>query len=292
MRYKETISIVNEIISQYGIKLTVRQIYYRLISDPYNLFENTGSKYKQFDKMLVVARERREVDYTKIEDRTREALGGDFGYDNPQEFLRSEIDYLKNCWQDYKMEIWTDQDYKLEIWVEKDALTNLINQVAKDFRVLVFPSRGYSSFTKIMECLERLEGYSDKKRVVLHLIDHDPSGLDMTRDLEKRLSAYGGDSIQIKKIGLTYDQVEKFNLRPNPVKKSDTKAENYINQFGPDCWELDALPPLELQNLVVESIKEYIDFDAWNDKFEKEKEGKNWLIKKIEEIGESLNGRG
>ncbi|MBA7546242.1 hypothetical protein ES705_38627 [subsurface metagenome] len=288
MKYRETIPIVNEIISQYDIKLTVRQIYYRLISDPYVLFENTRSRYNQFDRILVRARERGEVDYTRIEDKTRTALGGDYGFDNPQEFLRSEIDYLKNCWQDYKMEIWTNQDYKLEIWVEKDALSNLIFQVAKDFRVLVFPSRGYSSFTKIMECLERLEGYNDKKRIILHLVDHDPSGIEMTQDLENRLLAYGGDSIKIKRIGLTYDQIEKFNLKPNPVKKSDTRAREYINRFGSNCWELDALPPLELQNLVVESIKEYIDFDAWNNKFGEEGEGKNWIIKQLEEIEEKL----
>jgi len=288
MRYKETIPIVNEIINQYDIKLTVRQIYYRLISDPYNLFENTKSRYTQFDKMLVVARERGEVDYTSIEDRTRKALGGDYGFDNPQEFLMKEIEYLKNCWQDYKMEIWTNQDCKIEIWVEKDALANLIFQVAKDFRVLVFPSRGYSSFTKVMECISRLEGYSDKERVVLHLTDHDPSGLDMTRDLENRLLSYGGDSIQIKKIGLTYEQIEKFDLKPNPVKTSDTKAGYYISQFGSDCWELDALPPLELQNLVVESIKKHIDSDAWDKKIGEEKEGQGWLMKKIKEMGENL----
>jgi len=288
MKYKETIPIVNEIISQYDIKLTVRQIYYRLISDPYVLFQNTKSRYTQFDKMLVVARERGEVDYTSIEDRTREALGGDYGFDNPQDFLTKEIEYLKNCWQDYKMEIWTNQDCKLEIWVEKDALANLINQVAEGFRVVVFPSRGYSSFTKVMECLERLEEYSDKERIILHLTDHDPSGFDMTRDLEERLSAYGGDTIQIKKIGLTYEQIKKFNLKANPTKKKDTRAIEYIKQFGSDCWELDALPPLELQNLVVESIKKYIDFDAWDNRFGEEKEGKGWLIKKIKEMGEII----
>jgi len=288
MRYKETIPIVNEIISQYDIKLTVRQIYYRLISDPYVLFENTRSRYTQFDKMLVVARERGEVDYTEIEDRTREALGGDLGCGSPQEFLRSVIDYLKNCWQDYKTEIWTNQDYKLEIWVEKDALANLIFQVAKDFRVVVFPTRGYSSFTKVMECLERLEGYSDKERIILHLTDHDPSGFDMTRDLEKRLSSYGGDTIQIKKIGLTYEQIKKFNLKANPTKKKDTRAIEYISQFGSDCWELDALPPLELQNLVVESIKKHINSDAWDNKSREEKEGKNWLREKTKEIGEKI----
>ena len=288
MRYKETISIVNEIISQYDIKLTVRQIYYRLISDPYVLFQNTKSRYTQFDKILVVARERGEVDYTKIEDRTRKALGGDYGFDNPQEFLTSEIDYLKNCWQVYKTEIWTNQDYKLEIWVEKDALANLINQVAEGFRVVVFPSRGYTSYTKVMECLERLEGYSDKKRVVLHLTDHDPSGIQMTRDLENRLSSYGGDSIQIKRIGLTYDQVREFNLRPNPVKKKDTRAIEYISRFGSDCWELDALPPSELQNLVKESIEKYIDVGSWNDRFKEVEKGKNWLREKLKEIGEKI----
>lgn len=289
MKYKETIPIVNEVISQYDIKLTVRQIYYRLISDPYVLFENTASRYTQFDKMLVVARERGEVDYAKIEDRTREALGGDYGYDTPQEFLEVEMDNLKKCWQAYNMEMWTDQDSKLEIWVEKDALSNLIYQVANNYRVLVFPSRGYSSLTKVMECLRRLEGYKDKKRIILHLTDHDPSGFDMTRDLEKRLSAYGGDSIQIKRIGLTHEQVEKFSLRPNPVKKSDTKAKSYISQFGSDCWELDALPPSELQNLVVEAIKKYINSDFWNKKIAKVKKGKNWLKKKIKEMGENLN---
>ena len=288
MKYKETIPVVNEIIGQYDIKLTVRQIYYRLISDPYVLFENTKSRYTQFDKMLVVARERREVDYTSIEDRTREALGGDYGFDNPQEFLKSEIDSFKNCWQDYIMEMWKNQEHKLEIWVEKDALANLINQVAKDFRVLVFPSRGYSSFTKVMECLERLEAYSDKERIILHLTDHDPSGLDMTRDLGERLSSYGGDSIQIKKIGLTYEQIEKFDLKPNPVKKSDTKTENYRSRFGSDCWELDALPPSELQNLVKESIKKYIDVGSWNDRFKEVEKGKNWLREKLKEIGEKI----
>jgi len=289
MRYKETIPAVNEIINQYDFKLTVRQIYYRLISDPYILFENTKSRYTQFDKMLVVARERGEVDYTKIEDRTREALGGDFGYGTPQEFLTKEIDSFKNCWQDYIMEMWKNQEHKLELWVEKDALANLINQVAEGFRVLVFPSKGYSSYTKVMECLERLEGYSDKKIVVLHLIDHDPSGLQMTRDLENRLLSYGGDSIQIKRIGLTYDQVRKFNLRPNRVKKKDTRAKEYIKQFGSDCWELDALPPSELQNLVRESIKKYIDVDAWNDRVGEVEKGKNWLKERIKEIGKNLN---
>jgi len=288
MRYKETISIVNEIISQYDIKLTVRQIYYRLISDPYVLFQNTKSRYTQFDKMLVVARERGEVDYTKIEDRTRKALGGDFGYNDPQEFLKSEIDYFKNCWQDYKMEMWKNQEHKLEIWVEKDALANLINQVAEGFRVVVFPSRGYSSFTKVMECLSRLSTYSDKKRVVLHLIDHDPSGLQMTQDLEKRLLAYGGDSIRIKCIGLNPEQIKRFKLRSNPVKKSDTRAKEYIKKFGSDCWELDALPPLELQKLVRESIKEYLDVDSWNDRVKEMKKGKNWLRKKTKEIGKKI----
>lgn len=288
MKYGETIPIVNEIIGQYDFKLTVRQIYYRLISDPYILFENTKSRYTQFDKMLVVARERGEVDHTKIEDRTREALGGDFGYKDPQEFLKSEIDSFKKCWQDYIMEMWKNQEHKLEIWVEKDALASLINQVALGFRVLVFPSRGYSSFTKIMECLDRLKKYSDKERIILHLTDHDPSGKDMTRDLEERLSAYGGDSIRIERIGLTYEQIEEFDLKPNPVKKSDTKAEKYRSQFGSDCWELDALPPNELQNLVRKSIEEYLDVDAWNDRVKEVEKGKNWLKEKIKKIGENL----
>lgn len=298
MKYKELIPIVNEILDQYDFALTVRQIYYRLISDPYSLFENTRSNYTGFDRILTKAREDNEIDWTKIEDRTRQSIGGEGNIDNetPEEFLRAYIYTLKSCWNYYDKKKWTRQQNFIEVWVEKDALSSLISQACKKYRVLVFPSRGFSSFTKVKEGIERLyqnseiiaDPITNKPTYVLHLADHDPSGLNMTRDLENRFSKYEADFIQVERIGLNIDQVRQFNLRPNPVKKADSRSAEYVQTFGNDCWELDALPPDELQKLIVKEIEKYIDSEAWEITEEEIEEGKREIKQKLVKIMEFI----
>lgn len=284
MKYKEIIPVVNEILSQYSFALTIRQIYYRLISDPYNLFSNTRSMYNSLDRMLVRAREVGEIDGKRIEDRTRQTIGGDQGWEDPDSYLDKVLEYIKSCWEKYSKEVWASQQFKLEVWIEKDALASVISETTHPFRVLVFPSRGYSSYTKIKEALDRLKYYRDKQIIILHLADHDPSGFDMTKDLINRFEKYGDDSIEIKRIGLNYDQVEKFNLRPNPVKTADPRALSYISHYGEECWELDALPPNELQSIVEKEIKNYIDQKAWDAKLEEIEEEREEIRERIDEI--------
>jgi len=279
--YGEVVPLVNQILNQYTFSLTVRQIYYRLISDPYNLFPNTRSCYASFDRVLVKARERGDIDEKRIEDRTRQTIGGDYGWPDPDSFLNDVLDNFSSSWQDYQKEIWLSQQFKLEVWVEKDALAGVVNQAAKPYRVLVFPSRGYSSYTKMKDAIQRLSYYDDKQRVILHLADHDPSGIDMTDDLIRRFKKYGGDSIRIERIALNFDQVKKFNLRPNPVKKADSRSSSYVMQYGHDCWELDALPPDELQNIVKRAIEKYIDPNAWQEKLEEIRKERKFLKRKI-----------
>jgi hypothetical protein len=79
--------------------------------------------------------------------------------------------------------------------------------------------------------------------VVLHLGDHDPSGLDMTRDLRDRLSLYSRAAVDVQRVALNMDQVGVFNPPPNFAKESDKRFEAYRRQYGDQCWELDALPP-------------------------------------------------
>lgn len=284
MKYKEIIPVVNEIFSQYSYALTIRQIYYRLISDPYNLFSNTRSMYNSLDRILVRARERGEIDGKRIEDRTRETIGGDQGWESPDSYLDKVSEYVKSCWEKYSKEVWASQQFKLELWVEKDALASVIDETTHLFRVLVFPSRGYSSYTKIREALDRLKYYRNKQIVILHLADHDPSGFNMTEDLINRFEKYGDDAIEIKRIGLNYDQVERFKLRPNPVKIADPRALSYIGRYGEECWELDALPPNELQNIVEKEIKNYIDQRAWDAKMEEIERERGEIRDRIEEM--------
>ncbi|RLI41371.1 hypothetical protein DRO59_07115 [Candidatus Bathyarchaeota archaeon] len=322
MRYGEVVGAVNEILDQYTMKLTVRQIFYRLISPPYQLFPGTRSNYKNFDKVLTRARERGHVDWRRIEDRARTTLGGDFGYENPDEYLKSQINSLKNSWKFYTKRMWDNQSYYVELWVEKDALATLFSNTARGFRVLTFPSRGYSSFTKIMDALTEKDRFPryikmGKPIIILHFSDHDPSGLNMSEDIYKRLyqkkylhramrdvftdkeldeilEAYKKSGkydecnehgmVRIVRCALNYDQVERFNLAPNPTKKADPRRKWYVKKFGDRCWELDAIPPTELQRIIEQSITRFVDAEKWKatvEEIEKEKEALKQQLSKL-----------
>lgn len=309
MRYGEVVKAVNEVLSEYTFRLTVRQIYYRLVSPPYQLFANTPSNYRGFDKIMTKARERGDVNWRMIEDRARTTLGGDYGYESPDEYLKTQISRLQECWRYYTRRVWDSQDFYVEVWVEKDALATLFSDVAWKYRVLTYPSRGYSSFTKIMEALtdkDRFPRYIRMGRqiVILHFSDHDPSGLNMTEDIYKRLygrkylaralrevftneeldqikEAYRRTGraeeppVEVVRCALTYDQVEKYRLAPNPTKKADPRTKWYISKYGDQCWELDSVEPRELQRIIEESITRYINAEKWRrtvEEIEKEKE--------------------
>lgn len=266
----------NNIISQYDILLTVRQIFYRLISNRF--IQNTINSYKLFDRMITRGRERGDIDPRSIIDRARQTIGGDYGYASVQDFVRTKIEELEDTEQ-YTRRVWDDQPQYVEVWVEKDALATLFSSVADGYRVLTYPSRGYSSFTKVYEAINnRFSMYRDRPITILHFSDHDPSGLNMTDDIQSRLERYGSHA-RVKRMALTYTQVRQFGLEPMPTKMSDSRWREYSLQYGNQCWELDALPPDELQNIIRDSIKGYIDASRWNKTF-KEIERERCLLQK------------
>lgn len=99
----------------------------------------------------------------------------------------------------------------------------------------------------------------DKEVVVLYLGDHDPSGEDMVRDIEARLNEFGVPNLKVVKIALTLEQVRRYKLPSNPAKVRDARAKAYIEKFGNDSWEVDAIPPRELNALVERAIARYTD---------------------------------
>lgn len=103
----------------------------------------------------------------------------------------------------------------------------------------------------------------DKEITILHLADHDPSGIDMTRDLISRFSEYTDQTISVKRIALNYDQTQEYALPPNPTKTADPRFAAYLAEYGPYCWELDAIEPTELQRLATQAIQQHIDFEQW-----------------------------
>ncbi len=287
MSYQTIVGQVNTVLDQYRMPLTLRQIYYRLVAD--YAYANKRTSYNALSAKLVKARELGEVDDTRIEDRSREVIGGDGGFDSPEDYLESKIDGFG--YNGYTRAMWVDQPKYVEVWVEKDALSRVISSAVSGLRMITAPSKGYSSYTylKRMAVEDRFERYKDKPILILDFRDHDPSGIAMTNDLENRLQRYGPDmDITVKRIALTYEQVQQYRLAPNPVKMADTRTPAYIEQYGEECWELDAIPPDELMKIVREAVEKEIDHGVWSGTMARSEREKKQIEPKLEEMVEQL----
>jgi hypothetical protein len=86
---------------------------------------------------------------------------------------------------------------------------------------------------------------------------------DMTDDLVSRLGMFARSDIQVKRLALNMPQVEKYQPPENPAKVKDTRYQAYMVQFGTASWELDALTPDVLGELVEDYILQHRDTDLW-----------------------------
>lgn len=282
--YATIVEATKKILSEYSFPLTLRQIYYRLVAN--GMIPNKRSAYNSLSKWLVKAREDAAIDDTRIEDRSRSVIAHVNAYESPDDFVSAAKDWFHNLGSEYYADLWETQAFHVEVWVEKDALSQVIARVAGPFRVTVCPSRGYSSYSYIKRVAvdERLSAV-DKPIVLLDFRDHDPSGLQMTEDLQTRFDRYADDlEIEVKRIALTIDQVKKHSLIPNPTKRVDSRSAKYVAQYGDQCWELDAIPPDELQKLVTSAIKQHIDPSRWNAALEREQKDQAALKKRFANV--------
>ena len=101
--------------------------------------------------------------------------------------------------------------------------------------------------------------------VILHLGDHDPSGIDMTRDLQEKIQIFGeGDAwrFSLTRIALNMQQIDEEKPPPNPAKATDSRFAGYAELYGDESWELDALSPTYLRRLLTEELSKHIDVDV------------------------------
>ena len=107
--------------------------------------------------------------------------------------------------------------------------------------------------------------------MVVYLGDHDPSGLDMSRDIQDRLQlmTYGME-VDVQRLALNFDQVEDYQPPPNPAKLQDSRAAAYIGLYGMESWELDALEPQVLDGLISGAIEQFMDLDLYEGMVDRE----------------------
>lgn len=292
MQYAEVIKAVNEVLSAYSMRMTLRQIYYRLVSK-YE-YPNTKSSYKSLSRQLVKARETNDVDDWRIEDRSRRALGiGDHGYDNIEDFIVDQIKELKESHKYWNRKLWSNQNKKVILALEKDALSRLFSDEAQKFRVKTYATKGYGSYTFLKDLAGDLS--TEKENIILYFGDYDPSGRDIQRDLSARIKRYSkGEEFTVKRIALTKEQIGEYDL-PHKPEDAETLAklrrDPRTATYGMDfAVELDAIEPDELQRLITKAIADNLDSDQWDQDIQKIREERKELAEKMMEIRIEFDG--
>lgn len=239
----DLINLINGVVTEYskqGYELTLRQVYYQLVARGY--IENNERSYKNIGNLINDGRLAGLIDWNSITDRTRN-LRHNSHWDRPQ-------DVIYSAKYSYLLDKWEGQPNYVEVWVEKDALVDIVGQACQPIDTPCFSCRGYTSQSEMWTAARRFLRQNQREgRYIIHLGDHDPSGIDMTRDIQERLEMFGAD-VFVKRVALTMKQVKTYNPPPNPAKITDSRCGKYIDQYGEESWELDALEPQMLVNLI------------------------------------------
>jgi hypothetical protein len=246
-----------------GLQLTVRQLFYQLVSR--DVIANDQSQYNRLQRIVKRGRRSGYLDWEMIVDRGR-PLRQRQRWDSPEAIIEDSA-------QSFHLDLWQDQRFRPEVWIEKDALVGVIEPTCKAWDVPYLSTRGYVSDSAAWRGAQRFRGVMDGEKsdrnepaqdggieqipVVIHLSDHDPSGVDMTRDLREKFELFGL-RLSIKRVALTMDQIRQYEPPPNYAKASDSRSEGYVEQYGTECWELDALDPSVIQSVVEDAVQEQV----------------------------------
>lgn len=273
--HMQIIEKANHILDDYerqGFMLTLRQLYYQFVSSD-SAFPNTDQSYKRLGGIITDARLAGLISFERIEDRGRQV---DSPYLQPNP--RSVMDGIHHH---YVEDLWANQDVYVEVWVEKDALSSVIERPCNALQVPFMACKGYMSSSAAWAAGQRFKvaGENYKDCVLIHLGDHDPSGIDMTRDNHARLELFSEQGIDIRRIALNRDQVEQYNPPPNPTKLSDSRARDYLAMHGEKSWELDALTPRIIGDLITDEVNSLIDASAWNSSLERQRHNREQIEK-------------
>jgi len=283
----DTNKIMEEFNGQ-NYRLTLRQLYYQMIArdlfpaewvDPETGTKNNIKNYKRFGDLVNNGRMAGHLDWAFIEDRARETVFPSF-WDSPNELV--DI-----CARAFRYDKWENQPNHIEVMVEKDAVSGILTPVCSELQVRFTANRGYASSSLFYEVSNRLSEAIDqgKEVIILYFGDHDPSGMDMTRDIIDRMKTFTFDSpIEVRRLALNMEQIKQWNPPENPAKETDSRFLDYRRLYGDSCWELDAVEPRDLAELVRDEVLGLRDDDLWDEAVAREDEAK----KKLAELAKGM----
>jgi hypothetical protein len=283
----------NTIVTEWqakGLDLTLRQVYYQFVArdwfpaswaDPETGSTNNDKSYDKLGDIVADGRLAGLIDWNAIVDRTRKVRGNSH-WESPE-------DIIEACAQSFQIDKWKNQKKYVEVWVEKDALIGILEAACSPLDVPYYSCRGYNSHSEIWNAaynrlrprMNHGNPHVAKKCVILYMGDHDPSGIQMRDNVEQRLRQFSmfESGVTVERIALNRDQVDEYNPPENPVKMTDSRSAAYVAEHGQHCWELDAIDPDVLIELITERVKAHRSESAWLSAKHDEREHKKALFR-------------
>lgn len=237
---------------------TVRSVCYRLFVAKAIPDMHTNSTAK-ISRILTRAREDGMIPWTWIVDETR-SLELAQQWNDP-------VAFAATVKRSYRRDLWSQQPQRVEIWSEKGTMRGTLDPVLREYGVGFRVMHGFSSAT-VMHDIASATADATPLRV-FYIGDWDPSGMHMSElDVPKRLDDYGAH-VQISRLALTADDLALPDLAgtsfPASAKRKDPRYRWFVDAFGHDCWEIDALNPVMVRDRVEAAIVSMItDLDAWD----------------------------
>jgi hypothetical protein len=233
---------------------SVRGMYYMGMGEGLIDKDAQGKRnnYMRVQRRLLKMRRDGRMPYSWITDGSRTI----YGYNR----FADEDDFSTYAANIYRKDYWLESPVRVEVWVEKDAMAGKLKPVVRDeYGLDLYVSRGFASETYLQEAGAQIR--SDGRSTYVYLLtDFDASGMGIAETVKEKLAQMACPvDVFVERIAATPDQIEEYGLITQPVTRSDTRARNFIQRFGTETVELDAIPASEIRRLVRDAIERHMD---------------------------------
>jgi 5S rRNA maturation endonuclease (ribonuclease M5) len=263
---------------QEWLPLSVRRIYYALRSEPDPVIKASKYSYQIVVRVLKKARFNADVPFEWLADGTRYA-------DN----LPLSLDRLI---PNYYPDPWQNQRNYVEVVVEKEAQAEFYRRILRDYYIAVTHVRGYDSVSNAMEIAVRLNRYLNRPRHLFIHSDFDPSGENLAEKLgftlgkclvfldekyeefNEKANIVTIPNLSVRKTVLTFDQVRELGLPTENVNKNDPRAARFIEKYGDNTAELEAIPPDIHSRMIIDPLRPLLELPE----IEKTSKKHHWVV--------------
>jgi hypothetical protein len=266
--------IVNEtkkIISQYTHPLTLRQVFYRLVS--LGFLSNTKSDSNDLSRILCDARRNGDINPERIIDPSREIRNVVQTWNDSKDFLQGVKNTINTFHEEYSRDLWSTQPFYIIVYLEKEALSRIFEDALKPYQIPLVVARGFSSDSQIFEIANLMLRHPNNQTFIQVYSDHDYSGIQIYNTLNKRIGNYARSYYVVEpQIALTLYQIQNsqslfgYTLPTKPDAPTLKKLAKQIQRYGQiPITELDALKPDDLEQIIKDNIERHIlDKTAWS----------------------------